>query len=93
VAPPAVFAADPPAARRRIDLDGLSLVFHLPSGTTHILASPAPELLDALGEGPADARTLLARLAAAFDLADADEDALGARLAELEQAGLAWRAR
>ena len=40
--------ADPPAAVQRVELDGLVLLYHRPSGTTHFLASPAPELLDAL---------------------------------------------
>jgi PqqD family protein of HPr-rel-A system len=87
-----VYLADP-AAPRCVALDGLTLLFHEPSGMTHIVASPAPEILDALREGPADVAALLRRLGDryAFDGDDA-ADAVGARLAELEAAGLVRRA-
>ncbi|MBC7987951.1 MAG: HPr-rel-A system PqqD family peptide chaperone [Sphingomonadaceae bacterium] len=89
-----VYRADPPTARRAVEIEGLTLVYHRPSGLTHILAPPAPELLDALGEGQADAEALLERLARNHDI-EADSDARAeaeARLAELEAAGLVWRA-
>ncbi|NNC73810.1 MAG: HPr-rel-A system PqqD family peptide chaperone [Sphingomonadaceae bacterium] len=87
------YRADPPEARRLVTLDdGVTLVFHRPSGLTHVLAPPAPELLAALGEGDADIAILIERLRAAYDLAEDDlEAALAARLAELETAGLVWR--
>lgn len=69
----------------------MTALFHRPSGTTHLLASPAPELLDALAAGPADAAGVLARLAARFEIADADGAALAARLDELVATGLARR--
>jgi PqqD family protein of HPr-rel-A system len=86
------YIADPEGAVRRVELDGLSVLFHAPSGMTHIVAAPAPEILDALQPGPADAAELMCRLRAVFDL---DEDAgeiVSLRLAELEQAGLVRRA-
>jgi PqqD family protein of HPr-rel-A system len=86
-----MFAADPPAARIAVPLDELVAVYHRPSGGTHLLAPPAPELLDALAEGPADALTLIARLSRDYDLVDADPSAIVARLEELVAAGLAWR--
>lgn len=82
--------ADPPEAVRRVELDGLTLLFHRPSGMTHIVAPPAPQILDALGQGPADAAALLERIARDFEIAD-DEGAIEARLAELEAAGLVRR--
>jgi PqqD family protein of HPr-rel-A system len=85
-----VYTADPSAMLRRVELDGLTALFHIPSGMTHIVASPAPQILDALGEGPADADELLARMAREFDLDDAAEG-LESRLGELEAAGLVWR--
>jgi PqqD family protein of HPr-rel-A system len=85
------YAADPPAARLTVALDALVAIYHRPSGTTHLLAPPAPELLDALAEGPADAPELLARLSRQFDLPDAALDAIAARMEELVLAGLAWR--
>ena len=84
-----VFHADPEAAISSIALDGLILLFHAPSGMTHIVAAPAPEILGALREGPADAGELIRRLRARFDVEDADaEAAILARLDELEAAGL-----
>jgi PqqD family protein of HPr-rel-A system len=91
-AAPMRYAADAPASRRVVELDALVAIFHRPSGTTHLLAPPAPELLDALGEGPSDAATLLARLGEHYDIADASIDAIAARLDELVSVGLAWRA-
>jgi len=87
-----VYAADPPTARVAVVLDALVAVYHRPSGATHLLAAPSPELLDALAEGPADAAELRARLAALYEL-DGDGTAMiDARMEELIVAGLAWRA-
>ena len=88
-----VYRADPPEARRLVELDGVALIFHRPSGLTHIVAPPAPQILDALGEGPADSGALLDRLQRDYDFADSGDlaDALAARIGELEAAGLVWR--
>jgi PqqD family protein of HPr-rel-A system len=89
----ACYTADPADAVETVALDGLSLLFHEPSGTTHILAAPAPEILGALREGPADAAELIRRLRVRFDLAEGEaEAAIRARLDELEAAGLVRRA-
>lgn len=85
------YAADPPQARIEQPLDALTAIFHRPSGATHLVAAPAPELLEALGAGPADAATLLARLAIRFELPDAAIETIAARMAELAAVGLAWR--
>lgn len=90
--PTILYAADPPAARATEPLDALVAVLHRPSGTTHLLAPPAPELLDALAAGPADAATLLARLSERYELIGAESEAIDARMEELVAAGLAWRA-
>lgn len=89
-----IYRADPPEARRLIELDGVALIFHRPSGLTHIVAPPAPQILNALGEGNADRAVLLDRLQRDFDFADDGDlaDALAARIAELEAAGLVWQA-
>ena len=88
-----VYIADPPEARIAITLETLVAVFHVPSGATHLLASPAPEILAALDEGPADADTILRRLRATHDLDAVDaREAIEARLAELEASGLVRRA-
>jgi PqqD family protein of HPr-rel-A system len=75
----------------RAALDGLIALYHRPSGTTHILASPAPEILSALAAEPANARTLLDRLRGDFEI-EGGEEAMASRLAELEAAGLVRRA-
>ncbi|RED15126.1 HPr-rel-A system PqqD family peptide chaperone [Parasphingopyxis lamellibrachiae] len=88
------YRADPPEARRVIALDGVALIFHRPSGLTHILAPPAPQILEALAEGDAEPAALLDRLKRDYDFGDSDdlEAALEARIAELEMSGLVWRA-
>ena len=87
------YCADPASLRRIVPLDGLAAIFHRRSGITHILASPAPEILDALEAGPADVREIVRRLTAAHDIAGDDPVAIvAARLDELAAAGLVWRA-
>ena len=73
-------------------LDRLTALYHRPSGMTHILVTPAPEILAALNEGPADAGELLRRIGENFDIESEDAaSAVTARLAELEAAGLVRR--
>ena len=86
------FIADPEECVESVALDGLSVLFHRPSGMTHIVAPPAPQILAALRLGPADAGELLARLRAWYDFeGDEAADAIEARLEELEGAGLVSR--
>lgn len=86
------YRADPPSGRRTVELEGLTLVYHRASGLTHILAPPAPQILEALDEGPAEASEIAARIASLFELASDDPTAaITARLAELEAAGLVER--
>lgn len=85
-----VYIADHADALTTVLLDGLSLVYHAPSGATHIVAPPAPEILEALGEGPADAVELLRRLHEKYEFGG--DEAIHARLGELEEAGLVRRA-
>jgi len=86
------FVADSEEEIRIVPLDGLVALYHRPSGMTHVLAPPAPQILSALAGQPADAQTLFDRIAAAFEL-EGGLEALEARLAELEAAGLVrWSA-
>ena len=85
-----IFIADDADGLTTVALDGLSLVYHARSGATHIVAPPAPEILEALTDGPADAAELLRRLREKYEF-DGDE-AIHARLGELEEAGLVRRA-
>lgn len=85
-----IYRTDFPSHCQTHAIDGLTLVFHRPSGTTHFLDSPAPEMLALLAEAPMDAATLCGRLCAQLGLPD-DDEALAvveARLAELIASGL-----
>jgi len=84
------YIADPEGTVLGVELDGLTALFHAPSGMTHIVAPPAPQILDALREGPADAAELLRRLRVHFEFGD--DEVIHARLDELETAGLVRRA-
>ncbi len=87
-----IFIADIDGCRT-VELEGLTLVFHPRSGMTHILAPPAPQILEVLAEVSADAETLLARLEERFAFeGGAGAEAVAARLAELEASGLVRRA-
>jgi PqqD family protein of HPr-rel-A system len=86
-----VYIADSEKLVRKVELDGLTALFHVPSGMTHIVAPPAPQILEALGAGPADAEELARRLNEIFEI-EGGSEAMAARLAELEAAGLVRRA-
>ena len=91
--PSARFRTDPEQEVRMVALDGLALLYHRPSGMTHIVAPPAPQILEALQEEAGDARAILARIAVRYDIdGEAGVEAIEARLAELEAAGLVRRA-
>ena len=78
---------------RTVVLEGLAVLFHPRAGQTHIVAPPAPEILDALGEGEADLDSLVARLRTRFEFDETEgRAAIAARLGELETAGLVRRA-
>jgi PqqD family protein of HPr-rel-A system len=85
------YKAAVPETLRIVPLDALTLVYHRASGITHIVDSPVPEILETLADGPLAALELLARLGETFDLADADPEALAARLDELAAVGLVER--
>ena len=77
-----------PDTLRLVELDALTVAYHRRSGITHLLASPAPEILAVLGTEPMTRTDLLARLREAFELGEGSGEALDARLAELHAAGL-----
>jgi len=83
------YRAPPPEALLTVALDAFVAVFHRPSGATHLLTSPAPEILALLGDEPMAAGALLEALRARFDVPDGGDEALAARIAELVVAGLA----
>ena len=71
-------------------LGELTAIFDRRSMQTHLVVSPMPEILDAMGTDACDARTIAGRLAARFDVeAEGDAPAIIAdRLAELAAMGL-----
>lgn len=81
------YRAPPADALLIAKLDTLTAVFHRASGITHLLASPAPEILAALTI-PRGVDALLEVLAREYDLVDPDRTALIARLDEMVASGL-----
>jgi len=74
-------------------LDSMTLLFHRPSGITHMLAEPAPAILQVMADAPLSAAEIAVRLTSAFDI-DPDletETIVQARLAELFDLGLVDR--
>jgi len=86
-----LFRAASPGSLIVVPVDLLTAIYHRASGQTHLMASPAPEILEALAEAPLDVAALLAKLRADYDLVDADPAALTARLDELVETGLVER--
>lgn len=86
------YAADPSGDVSIVALDGLVALFHAPSGTTHIVSPPVPQILEALAEGPADAAAILERIRTRYEVEeDAPAGLIEARLDELEAVGLVRR--
>lgn len=85
-----IYRTDFPQNCRTHAIDGMTLVFHRPSGETHFLDSPVPEMLALLAADPMDAGRLTARLCADLGLIEDDEAraVVAARLADLVAAGL-----
>jgi PqqD family protein of HPr-rel-A system len=84
------YRADPTDQVRLVDLDGLTALFHRPSGMTHILAAPAPQILKAIADRPGTLPEILSRLAQFYDI-EGTQAELQPRLEELVAAGLVWR--
>lgn len=86
------YRAPPADAVRIVALDDLVAIHHRASGITHLVDRTTPELLTTLGGDWTTADALLARLAEAFDMPDANRAAMAARLDDLAMAGLIERA-
>lgn len=85
------YRAPSPKVMAVAELDDLAVIYHRPSGMTHVVEPLVPELLAALGQDWSAAAALLERLRARFDMPDADAGVLAARLDELVDAGLVER--
>lgn len=75
-------------------LDDLSLIYHRRSGTTHVVASPVPEMLGVMGGDPLRVEEILERLSQRFELGNETESLIAvvaARLEELAALGLVER--
>lgn len=85
-----LYRTDFPHHCRTHAIDGMTLVFHRPSGITQFLASPVPEMLALLADAPMDAESLTARLCEQIGMPSDDEALMvvKARLAELVASGL-----
>ena len=87
------YIADDESCVSTIELGGLTALFHEPSGMTHIVAPPAPQILQVLRESPRNAGEIFTRIAELYEIEnEAGAEAIEARLAELEEAGLVRRA-
>ena len=74
-------------------LDSMTLLFHRPSGITHMLADPAPAIIEAMADAAITVEEISSRLTANFDIepgVDA-ENIILARLEELRGLGLVSR--
>ena len=88
-----LYIADPAPLAGAVEAEGLILLFHARSGTTHLLAPPAPQILEAIAGRAGDVAEILARIGERFEIEGDDAEAVvAARLEELEAAGLVWRA-
>ena len=83
-----VYHAPAEGALIQVELDELTALFHRPAGATHLLAEPAPQLLAALADGPADLDGLMSRLSGKYDVAAGERPSVAAHLQDLVAAGL-----
>lgn len=85
------YRAEPETALVVRPLDDILLFYHRPSGQTHMVVSPAPEILQALrAGGDGDAAAVYDRLAQTHDLGPREEAiaAIAAHLADMAAIGL-----
>jgi PqqD family protein of HPr-rel-A system len=86
------FKAEPADQILVTPLDSLTLVYQRRSGITHIVAEPAPEILEAMGADALSVEEVAQRLAAQFDFDGTQAtDIIFVRLNELADLGLVER--
>lgn len=88
------YLAEPEEAVVERVLDDITLLYHRPSGQTHMVVSPVPEILVALrADGAGDARSVHGRLVLSYDLGEAGaaQAAIAIHLEEMAQLGLVRR--
>lgn len=60
------YKLDPEDQWRHVRLDAMDVLYHRPSGQTHILIEPAPQIFDCLLAGPATVQDVYERLSQHF---------------------------
>ena len=88
---PTRYCQDSPDAILSCALEDMVLFYHRPSGQTHMVISPVPEILASLDDGAAlTARDVCGQLARLYDLGEPEEalPLVEAHLAELAALGL-----
>ncbi|WP_254302384.1 HPr-rel-A system PqqD family peptide chaperone [Sphingobium chlorophenolicum] len=88
---PRRYCQESPDAIASCELDDMVLLYHRPSGQTHMVISPVPEILATLDDGAAlTAGEVHGELARLYDLgaAEAAEQLVEAHLTELTALGL-----
>lgn len=68
------YKLDPEDQWRHVRLDAMDVLYHRPSGQTHILIEPAPQIFDCLLEGPATVQDVYERLSQHFVYEQEGED-------------------
>lgn len=88
------YRADPPEMNAVYDVESMTLLYHRPSGATHLLVSPASEIIGLLQYESRTLNEIVDQLAVQLDFEVDDEagELVMARLTELERAGLIFRA-
>jgi PqqD family protein of HPr-rel-A system len=88
-----VYRAANSAQLKITPLDDLTLIYHRPSGMTHIVGEPVPQILIILDQMASNADDLMRKLSSEHDIADDGNmhNALAARLDELCITGLLSR--
>ena len=73
-------------------LDAMTVIYHRRSGMTHMVAEPVPQILACMDAAPITASDVAQRIAAAFDVDDAEVEAvIAARLEEMAELGIVER--
>lgn len=96
-----LYVLDPPNLWRRETLDEMQVLYHRPSGQTHVLIEPVPQIIDCLENAPQTAEQVMAALTLHYQLEPEEDDPqtieesdlarLTARLEEMVMLGFVLR--
>ncbi|WOE74234.1 HPr-rel-A system PqqD family peptide chaperone [Alterisphingorhabdus coralli] len=68
------YILDPADQWRRKTLDEMQVLYHRPSGQTHVLIEPVPQIIDAMLQGAETAEQVMTALNAQYDLQPEDDE-------------------